>query len=157
MKLLDQLLEILSEGEKPNRFTKSMGDLIRKAREEASLSQRQLAELIYRRQAALSEMENGLMQPDAETLLLLSDRLKKPIVYFYPSPWKPDPLGEDLNEKEKELPKRTCQCGNEMDARLNTEERFKSSHARWYVQCSRCRTWFDVFELEAPIKRKAIL
>jgi len=103
MKLLDQLLEILSEGEKPNRFTKGMGDLIRKAREEASLSQRKLAELIYRRQAALSEMENGLMQPDAETLLLLSDRLKKPIVYFYPSPWKPDPLGEDLNEKEKEL------------------------------------------------------
>jgi len=80
-----------------------MGDLIRKAREEASLSQRQLAELVYRRQAALSEMENGLMQPDAETLLLLSDRLIKPIGYFYPSPWKPDLVGEDLNEKEKEL------------------------------------------------------
>ncbi len=103
MNVLDQLLENLNKGSVPNHFTSGMGELIRKAREEAGLSQRDLASKIYRRQAALSEMENGLMQPDAETLLNFSHHLGKPITYFYPAPYKPDLQSEELSEKEKEL------------------------------------------------------
>ncbi len=103
MNFLDQFLESLNKDEDPNRFTKGMGELIRKAREESGYSQRELASLIYRRQAALSEMENGLMQPDAGTLFILSRILNKPITYFYPEPYKPDPQNEELSESEKEL------------------------------------------------------
>ena len=103
MKLADQVLERFSRGDKPNKFTLGMGDLIRKAREESGLTQRELASKIYRRQAALSEIENGLMQPDAETLLLLSHFLNRPLDYFYPKPFKPDVSLADLSEDEKSL------------------------------------------------------
>lgn len=103
MNLLDQFLESISKGSVPNKFTTSMGDLIRKAREDAGFSQRELASKIYRRQAALSEMENGLMQPDAETLLILSYYLKKPISYFFPKHLLPEPEANELSETEKSL------------------------------------------------------
>ena len=103
MNLFDQLLEKLSAGEKPNQFTLGMGSLIRKAREESGFNQRELARKIYRRQAALSEIENGLMQPDAETLLAFSYHLHKPLNYFFPEPYKPDPEIDTLTEDEKTL------------------------------------------------------
>jgi len=43
------------------------------------------------------------MQPDAESLLYFSYHLNKPIGYFFPTPYKPDPQPEDLTEKEQEL------------------------------------------------------
>ena len=113
MKLVDQVLDKLSQGDKPNKFALGMGGLVRNAREEMSLTQRELAALIYRRQAALSAIENGLMQPDAETLLLLSHRLQKPIGYFYPQPFKPDISLEDLSEDEKSLIIQTRQLSND--------------------------------------------
>jgi transcriptional regulator with XRE-family HTH domain len=103
MNVLDQFLESLNKGSLPNHFTKGMGELIRKAREESGFNQRELANMIYRRQAALSEMENGLMQPDAGTLFILSSVLKKPINYFFPAPYKPDIQTEELTEIETEL------------------------------------------------------
>ncbi len=71
MKLVDRISEKLAAGDVPNKFTIKMGELIRNAREDSGLSQRELAELIYRRQAALSDMENGKMEPNASTLTLL--------------------------------------------------------------------------------------
>ncbi len=85
MKLVDQVLENLSQGDKPNKFALGMGGLVRNAREEMSLTQRELAALIYRRQAALSAIENGLMQPDAETLLLLSIACRNQSDIFIPN------------------------------------------------------------------------
>jgi transcriptional regulator with XRE-family HTH domain len=76
---------------------------IHKAREEAGYNQRELANFINRRQAALSVIENGLMQPDAETLLGLSYNLNKSINYFFPAPYKPDPQPGEYSEKEIEL------------------------------------------------------
>lgn len=93
-----------------------MGNLIRKAREEAGFSQRELASKIYRRQAALSEMENGLMQPDAETLLIMSYYLNKPISYFFPKNLLPEPEADELTETEKSLL---------MEARLLDEDDLK--------------------------------
>ena len=102
--MIPKWIDSLFDGStRPNKFTMGMGNLIRSAREEAGLSQRDLAEVIYRRQAALSAMENGKMEPDATTLLLLSYHLKKPIGYFYPDPFKPDKVFENLSDEIKEL------------------------------------------------------
>jgi transcriptional regulator with XRE-family HTH domain len=68
----------------PNNFTIGMGELIRNAREELNLSQASLARKVYRHQASMSDIENGKMQPDAETLVYLSLVLRKPISYFFP-------------------------------------------------------------------------
>ena len=103
MKLLEPLLEKLSAGDIPNKFTLKMGELIRKAREEAGFSQRELAERIYRRQAALSDMENGKMEPYASTLVYLAFNLNKPISYFFPKPYNPEGNRDDLSDTEKEI------------------------------------------------------
>ena len=73
-----------ARGEMPNNFTIGMGDLIRDAREDLGLSQASLAKKVYRHQASISDIENGKMQPDAETLVYLSEALRKPIGYFFP-------------------------------------------------------------------------
>jgi transcriptional regulator with XRE-family HTH domain len=95
--------KLLGMDTRPNKFTIEMGKLIRQAREDAGLSQRDLADKIYRRQAALSEMENGKMEPDASTLLLLSHILLKPISYFYPDFWKSNLTNQNLTDQENEL------------------------------------------------------
>ena len=103
MKLIDSLLEKLSAGDLPNKFTLKMGELIRKAREESGFSQRELAERIYRRQAALSDMENGKMEPNASTLIYLAFNLNKPISFFFPKEFSPEKDPNDLSDLEKEI------------------------------------------------------
>lgn len=103
MRFLENVLERLSVGGIPNKFTLKMGELIRKAREEAGFTQRELAEKIYRRQAALSDMENGKMEPNASTLTFLSYHLNKPISYFFPDQYTPEKNMGDLSDQEKEI------------------------------------------------------
>lgn len=101
-KLIDRFLSM--EGETPNSFTRAMGELIREARKEAHMSQAALAKKIYKRQAAISDMENGKVEPNASTLLLLSYALGKPIGYFYPRNEGIVELYEsDLQTEEQEL------------------------------------------------------
>jgi transcriptional regulator with XRE-family HTH domain len=91
-------------GNMPNRFTLGMGELIRQARHDSGFSQARLARLINRRQASLSDMENGKMQPDAETLLMLSLVLRKPIIQFFPAGELEDLVDlENLNPTLQEL------------------------------------------------------
>jgi transcriptional regulator with XRE-family HTH domain len=87
----------------PNKFTIGMGELVRQAREEANLSQAELAEKIYRRRATVSDIENGKAEVSSSTLVLLSVALVKPVTYFYPPfvyrELKPDefsPLEQEL-------------------------------------------------------------
>jgi transcriptional regulator with XRE-family HTH domain len=87
----------------PTEFTRAVGQRIRDARNDRNLSQRQLAERIERRQAAVSDMENGRMQPDATTLLLLAEVLEKPVTYFFPPPWGPRVSRGDLTYDEQAL------------------------------------------------------
>ncbi|MHA1280750.1 MAG: helix-turn-helix domain-containing protein [Candidatus Helarchaeota archaeon] len=103
MKFLDSLLENLSAGDLPNKFTLAMGKLIRQAREEMGFSQRELASKIYRRQAALSEMENGKMEPSASTLMSLSYHLNKPISYYFPDQFALEKNLGELTDLEKEI------------------------------------------------------
>ena len=90
-------------GYMPNKFTIGMGKLIRQAREENGLSQAELSKLIYRRQASVSDMENGKMQPDAETLLYLSGVLRKPVSYFFPDQYGEIIRLENIEPLEHEL------------------------------------------------------
>ena len=103
MSLYKDNFDKLSVGVLPNKFTLKMGELIRIARKEAGLSQRELAERIYRRQAALSDMENGKMEPNASTLVYLAFNLNKPISYFFPKSYRTESNLEDLTELETEI------------------------------------------------------
>ena len=101
-KLIERLLA--QEGELPNKFTRAMGKLIREARTDAHLSQAELAKIIFKRQAAISDMENGKMEPSATTLLLMSYALYKPLGYFFPrNQGVVELYGNDLRPEEQEL------------------------------------------------------
>lgn len=101
---LEKLLEFLTPEEPlPNKFTIYMGEKIRDGRIEAGMSQQELAKLIYKRQAALSDYENGKTMVDADTLALLAHNLNKPIEYFYPPYSFTNLKPEDLSPMEKEI------------------------------------------------------
>lgn len=67
------------------------------------MSQSELADKIYRKHASLSDMENGKMQPDAETLLYLSAILRKPVSYFFPDQYGELIRLDNINPLEQEL------------------------------------------------------
>ena len=87
----------------PSAFTRALGQRIREAREERGFSQKRLADRIERRQAAISDMGNGRMQPDATTLVVLAEVLGKPITFFFPPPWGPRVARGDLSYDEQAL------------------------------------------------------
>jgi transcriptional regulator with XRE-family HTH domain len=87
----------------PTPFTEALGQRIREARQERKISQRRFAEHISRRQAAVSQMENGLMDSDATTLLKMAEVLEKPITYFFPPPWGQRVTRGDLTYDEQAL------------------------------------------------------
>ena len=101
---IDWIYELF-EHTRPNGLTIGMGKRIRKARQELGLSQEELAKRIYRRRPSLSDMENGKMEPDASTLLMLAIALDKPLTYFYPPKYiRGFPsTQDDLSPLEQEL------------------------------------------------------
>jgi len=95
---------MLIETEKPpNKYTRAMGGLIRKAREDAGLTQAQLAEKIHRNRLAVSKMENGKVDISAWTIPLLASSLDKPISYFFPAYVQKEITSEQLPQQEQEL------------------------------------------------------
>ncbi len=80
-----------------------MGERIYDARQEAGLSQQDLARLIYKRQATLSDYENGKALVDSSTLVLLAYSLDKALGYFYPPYLYQEIKQEDLTPLESEL------------------------------------------------------
>jgi transcriptional regulator with XRE-family HTH domain len=94
---------LFETGKPPNKHTKAMGELIRIAREETGLTQEQLAEKIYRKRLAVSEMENGKVEISAWTVLLLAAALDKPVTYFYPAYILQQISPEQLTPLEQEL------------------------------------------------------
>lgn len=104
-KLIDKAFGSAYEtGDIPNKFTVAVGQLIREARKDAKMSQAELARLIYKRQATVSDMENGKVEPIASTLLLLSYALNKPVGYFFPrNQGIVELYAGDLTAEEQEL------------------------------------------------------
>lgn len=81
-----------------------MGELIRKAREEAGMTQEELAKKTYRNKIAVHHMEAGKVEINAWTIPYLAVALKKPITYFYPKGnLGYDPEEEELSNLVKEL------------------------------------------------------
>ncbi len=99
----DQILQWFNRDTMPNRLSIAMGERIKEAREERGLSQTQLAEAIFKRRPSISEMENGRMYPDIQSLLLMSRYLKKPLSYFIPSFIRVFKAEEALTPEEEEL------------------------------------------------------
>ena len=80
-----------------------MGELIRKARKDAGLTQKQLAEIIHCKRLAISEMEHGKVEISARTIPLLASSLDKPISYFFPDYVQKEITFEQLSPQEQEL------------------------------------------------------
>jgi len=83
--VLDALVDLFSQKfPKPNKFTIAIGKQIRVARDEAKLSQADLAKYAYCRRSTISDIETGKTNIDAVTLSLVAHVLEKPISSFYP-------------------------------------------------------------------------
>lgn len=87
----------------PNKYTRFMGEQIRKAREDLGLSQEELGNKIFRKRLAVSEMENGKVEISAWVLPLLASALEKPISYFFPKSILHEITLENLSVLEQEL------------------------------------------------------
>lgn len=86
----------------PNEFTIEMGKLIKKARDEKSLNQSQLAERMSRSQATISDLENGKLEVGIFTLMMLAIALDKPISYFIPEMTFLSSINDIQNKYEEE-------------------------------------------------------
>lgn len=91
------------QGRMPNRFSEGIGKLIREAREQAGMSQADLAKKVYKRRPSLSDIENGKMYPDIETMYYLCLVLKKPLTYFVPEKYRRQIDIDKLSISESEL------------------------------------------------------
>ena len=101
---LEIISKILAEKEsKPNKFTVSMGKLIRQARTEAGLSQEELAKVLYCRRATISDIETGKSEVTSSQLPLLAASLDKPIGYFFPDWIKREVPPDEMTPEEKEM------------------------------------------------------
>ncbi len=67
----------------PNDFLTEMGERIRKTREDLGITQAELARRLNRRQATVSDIENGKSELGILTLLQFAVVLDKPISYFF--------------------------------------------------------------------------
>jgi transcriptional regulator with XRE-family HTH domain len=83
--MFSRFVDSFYHGDVPNKFTIVMGELIRKARIDAKMSQSELAEIAHFRQASISQIESGKKEVSSTDLLMLSYALNKPIMYFFPS------------------------------------------------------------------------
>lgn len=99
------LLELIKSDKHklPNKFTIALGDLIRQARNEAKMSQNDLAWSAYFNQASISQIETGKRSVTAEEIVYLSVALNKPISYFFSSVQVLQNDASELTLLEKEL------------------------------------------------------
>lgn len=102
--VLDTLSELFSEKTpKPNKYTIAIGKQIQQARNDAKLSQAELAKKTYVRRATISDIENGKADVDAVTLALIAYILDKPIIFFFPGPLFLNLQFDELSEFERTL------------------------------------------------------
>lgn len=97
------MFSIFEQEPVPNKFTIGMGEKIRNAREEAGLSQAELANKLFRRRATLSDIENGKSEVGSITLARLSAILEKPLEYFFPKFAVRELHPDDISPLSKEL------------------------------------------------------
>ena len=84
-------------------FSEDIGKRIRQARLEAKLNQTQLAEKLNKKQATISEIERGMIDINASTLLKLAIVLEKPVSFFFPQCIHAIVQPEKISASEAEL------------------------------------------------------
>lgn len=101
----DDFIHLLNNDQPmPNEFSIEMGRLIRRHRENAGINQSQLAEKVFRRQATLSDIENGRAAVDTLTLVRIANALGQPFSLFIPTPINRDAFKEsDITAIGQEL------------------------------------------------------
>jgi transcriptional regulator with XRE-family HTH domain len=87
----------------PNKFTIQLGELIRKARLEANITQSELADKAYFSQTAISQIEQGKRDVSAAEIIYFSSALDKPVLYFYQPYSIRDNSNIELSPLESEL------------------------------------------------------
>lgn len=123
----------------PNILTKDMGKRIRRARDDAGMTQEELARRIGRRQASISDIENGKIEVNAVTLTILALELQKPIGYFFPD-WLMKRLQpEDVKPAEAELLSLALQLSDEDLQRITIQvralvNRDRATYDEWLAQ-----------------------
>jgi len=102
--MLEKIRDFFAEHEeRPNKFTRFMGERVRTAREEANMSQEELARIAYLRRATLSDIENGKSEADTTAFVLIAYYLKKPLAYFLPEFLYDEMKREELKPLEQEV------------------------------------------------------
>ena len=83
---LERIFKLVADKKSaPNSFTIEMGKRVRAARKEAGLLQGELAKMVRRRQATISDIEHGKKEMGLSTLVLIAAALEMPITYFFPA------------------------------------------------------------------------
>lgn len=82
---------------------RGIGQRVKIAREELGLSQQELADIIDRRQAYISEIETGKVEPSPTTLWMLGRALDKPFLYFIPPDYRREDQEHTYSVEEAEL------------------------------------------------------
>jgi len=83
-------------------FFRYIGERIRKARSERSMSQQELAHFLYKPGKVVSDIERGRVHVDLFDLSLIAKALDKPISYFFP-PFLTEGSEQDLDSDERQL------------------------------------------------------
>ena len=87
----------------PNDLTIGMGILIKKAREDRGLNQKELAKKVFSRQSTISDIEQGKNEIGVVTLSVLAITLGKPISYFFPEGLLKESILEVKSHDQQEL------------------------------------------------------
>ena len=85
--------------DKINRYIR---DQAKKAREDSSASQEDLAHVLEKSRVAISDMERGRVEVSASDLVFIANYFEKPLTYVFPAAII-DPQAKDLTPQEKEL------------------------------------------------------
>ncbi len=86
-----------------DRISEYVREHIRRYREEAGLSQAELAEVLGKSNSNISDIERGRLEISAAELGLIAEALHKPIVYFFPHRTAGKPAEGELSGLEAEL------------------------------------------------------
>ncbi len=79
------------------------GEKLKKVREERKISQRSLGLFLGLSDKAISSYESGRNLPSLETLIKISEELKKPITYFLDYNFVNESMLDKINEIELEI------------------------------------------------------
>jgi transcriptional regulator with XRE-family HTH domain len=86
-----------------SKWDEAIGEKIRQAREDAHMTQGQLAEHAHVSQGNISDFERGMLQVNALDLFLIAHELDKPAAYFVPHPFYGPTQEGELPIKAQEL------------------------------------------------------